>query len=308
MDNGNGNDLKSVDVEVLDTTFSVQYADIGPHDGPIAVFLHGSPATYKAFKKMFQPITERGVRMILPNMPGMGYTKIDDKGIFDFTSYQKAEILKAFIKALDIKRIETMVGYSLAGHIVARVAGDENFDILKSVTLLSGIGIRPHRLVRPLAVVKILGMFLYWTLRIPIIGSLIARLFKPIYGMLDLRGKTLESNCYSVYEGAKLNFEECHKDLLSISSRKLPILLFHSEDDPITEKEIAEENMEILGLTADDVIRYDNNGHSTQTFPESKLHRAVWFAKGGHRLQNSQTDVVSEQIPAMVFAVSKNIH
>ncbi|XP_070554116.1 uncharacterized protein [Ptychodera flava] len=309
MELGSDSDLKYSDVDVIGTKFSVAYCDIGPKDGPVAVFIHGSPATYRAFKKLFHPLTENGIRMIMPNFPGMGYTKLDDKGIYNFSSYQKAEIIKAFLRTIGIKRVDTLVGFSLGGHIVLRVCSDEKFDCVKSVTLLSSPGGSVHRLVRPLFMARIAGRLLYWLMHIPLIGYFVLHIFKYFYALLDLRGKTLESNIYSAYEGAQLDFELCQRDLISVSQRRLPVLMFHADDDPIVEKEIAKENMEILSISADDVIRYDRNGECTseKTFQDADLYRAVWFEKGGHRLHISWTDIVSNHIVSMISAVKSMI-
>ncbi|XP_070554177.1 haloalkane dehalogenase 1-like [Ptychodera flava] len=212
MELGADTDLKFVDIEVLGTSFSVAYADIGPQDGPVIVLVHGSPATYRTFRKMFHPLTESGFRMVMPNFPGMGYTEIDKKAIYNFSSAHKAEIVKAFIKAIDINSVETLVGFSSGGHVVARVVADKEFHpIVKSLTFLSVPGGKPYSLVRPVYLIKFLGNLFYRTLSIPIIGWLVTLLFMPVFRLVDLRAKTQKSKMYSVFEAAQLILNSAKK-------------------------------------------------------------------------------------------------
>ncbi|XP_006818296.1 haloalkane dehalogenase-like [Saccoglossus kowalevskii] len=136
--------LMQVELSVLDTTIVMVFADMGPPDGPVIICIHGSPATYRAYHTMFQPLTEAGMRLVIPNFPGMGYTNVDDKENFNFSPQHKAEVVKALIQKLKLERVEMIIGHSMGGHLAALVAATDNNNIIKSVCFLAGPGVTPH--------------------------------------------------------------------------------------------------------------------------------------------------------------------
>ncbi|XP_077994504.1 2-hydroxy-6-oxononadienedioate/2-hydroxy-6-oxononatrienedioate hydrolase-like [Glandiceps talaboti] len=305
------NSLKRIDVHVLETTFNVSYADIGPRDGPVIMCLHGSPATYRSYHTLFQPLTAAGLRLILPNLPGMGYTEVDDKGVFNFSPEHKVELIKGLTRELKLERIHMLLGHSLGSHLAGHVAAD--LDIIQSVGFLCGPGVTMHYTqgILPDYVhrwhMKCFSFLLNTAVKIPIIRDVVLTFVKVAYKQIGLMGKTPISNVHSICEASQMDFKQFHKDINQIAKRKLPVLFIYCEDDVFIRPDISHEVIQILGMGEENTIRYNQNGIrcNLQGVTDNKLHRVVVFEEGGHRPHWKWSKAVSEEIINMIRSLNK---
>ncbi|XP_002734550.1 uncharacterized protein LOC100371208 [Saccoglossus kowalevskii] len=296
-------DLKHIEVTSLGAVFDMVYADIGPRDGPVIIGVHGTPATYKTFFSLFEYFSKAGIRFIAVNMPGMGYTELDKGKTFDFSPTHKAEVVKAFIKAMKLQRVDILLGHSLASHTCSHIVHDPSMNMVKSVAFLSGAGLVPHRPLRPVPIIKYMSCLIYNLYQIPLLCILIGWLANWLYSLFGLRGRTVESNVYSMYEAFKIDFKLFNSHLSDITRRNFPLLMIYTMDDPIIDLHVSEGIVEKLQIPDSNIIKCNTQGVFNSQLTDDQLHRVVVFEGGHHRPQWKYPEIVCEQLKSMVLAL-----
>ncbi len=124
-------------------TVEVAYRDIGPKsDGPTLVLLHGSPLASRSFDPILPYLEGRGIRLIIPDLPGFGGSTHD---LTDYSIRSHARYLSALLDHLTIPRAH-LLGYSQGGGVAIEFAGlaPPRAD---SLILLSSIGVQELELL-----------------------------------------------------------------------------------------------------------------------------------------------------------------
>jgi haloalkane dehalogenase len=136
----------------LEGGLRMAYIDEGPRDGQIVLLLHGEPSWGYLYRKMVPELTAAGLRVIAPDMVGMGRS---DKPVqFDDYSYlQHVDWVTQFVDALDLTDVTAFV-QDWGSLIGLRVVGDMP-DRFARVVVANGrlpvlpAGIRPVTLPDP---------------------------------------------------------------------------------------------------------------------------------------------------------------
>jgi pimeloyl-ACP methyl ester carboxylesterase len=80
----------------------VFYRESGPSDAPIVLLLHGFPASSFQYRKLI-PLLATKYRVIAPDLPGFGFTKVPSERNYDYKFASFAKTIGAFLDALAIK-------------------------------------------------------------------------------------------------------------------------------------------------------------------------------------------------------------
>ena len=116
----------------------VHYRSHGPIDGDVVVFVHGSgpgASGHSNFKKNLDAFVAAGHRVIVPDLPGFGYSsKPDDR---DYTTEFFSTHLVGLLDALGIETF-ALIGNSLGGAISIRVALDHPDRVSKLILMAPG--------------------------------------------------------------------------------------------------------------------------------------------------------------------------
>lgn len=122
-----------------DTTFTTQGRDIhyivtGRNDLPTLFFIHGSPGSWNAFKDyMKDSLLLQKYRLVAIDRPGFGYSNFGDaEGL-----QPQCNQIEALIKSLDNKQPMTLIGHSLGGPVVVKLAAMQPA-WYKNLVVLSG--------------------------------------------------------------------------------------------------------------------------------------------------------------------------
>ncbi|WP_101756963.1 alpha/beta fold hydrolase [Oceanicoccus sp. KOV_DT_Chl] len=116
----------------------MHYQDLGPRDGVVAVFLHGSgsgASGHSNFKANYPVLVEQGYRVIVPDLLGYGYSaKPTD------VDYHLDLFVECIKQTLDVIGVEnfTLIGNSLGGAIALRFALDYPAQTEKLVLMAPG--------------------------------------------------------------------------------------------------------------------------------------------------------------------------
>ncbi|MGB8193397.1 MAG: alpha/beta hydrolase, partial [Chitinophagaceae bacterium] len=113
---------------------NIHYASSGNEDKPMLVFVHGTPGSWNAFIQYMQDkqLLER-FRILSVDRPGFGYS---DFGKVVNLSGQ-SHILNNWIKKIGTGRPVYLVGHSLGGPLIMKMAADEP-KLYKGLVVISG--------------------------------------------------------------------------------------------------------------------------------------------------------------------------
>ena len=101
----------------------IHHIDEGPKDGPVLLAMHGQPVWSYLYSKMIPFLTNAGIRVIAPDLPGYG--KSDKPAEREDYSYQKqVDWMTDWLIANDFKNL-TFFGQDWGGLIGLRMVANE---------------------------------------------------------------------------------------------------------------------------------------------------------------------------------------
>ncbi len=107
-------------VELKD--YKINYAEIGPDTAQMVVFFHGAPGSWTAFIKfMTDSDLADNFRIISVDRTGYGYSRF---GVAEPSLHKQAEAYKPILLLNKSKKLPILVGHSLGGPVIAKIAID----------------------------------------------------------------------------------------------------------------------------------------------------------------------------------------
>lgn len=128
-------------VAFVDKTISIgkhhlHYVETGNPDNPTLFFVHGSPGSWDAFKKyVTDSLLLSKYRMIAVDRPGFGYSDFGDAE--DLAT--QSRLLQQLISQTDNGQPVTLVGHSLGGPIIVKMATEKPHKFQQLVVLSGAI-------------------------------------------------------------------------------------------------------------------------------------------------------------------------
>jgi pimeloyl-ACP methyl ester carboxylesterase len=100
----------------------MHFAEIGADTLPLVVFVHGSPGSWNAFLSYFKDTSLlKAAHLMAVDRPGYGYSGF---GKFEGSAQHQAALLADVLQLNKNRRRPILVGHSLGGPIIARLAMD----------------------------------------------------------------------------------------------------------------------------------------------------------------------------------------
>jgi pimeloyl-ACP methyl ester carboxylesterase len=100
----------------------IHYAEIGPNSSPLVVFVHGSPGSWTAFIDFFKDSTlYKHAHLVSVDRLGFGKSGL---GKVEASMQKQAQAIADVIKVAAPNSRAILVGHSLGGPVIARVAMD----------------------------------------------------------------------------------------------------------------------------------------------------------------------------------------
>ena len=111
------------DIKTSDgTQMRIHHIDEGPKDGPVLLCMHGQPVWSYLYSRMIPYLTEAGIRVICPDLPGYG--KSDKPSMREDYSYQnQVDWMNAWLQANAFENL-TFFGQDWGGLIGLRMIAD----------------------------------------------------------------------------------------------------------------------------------------------------------------------------------------
>ena len=124
-----------------DEEISVAYRTLGEqHDGTPLVLLHGSPGDGASFGSLAEPLA-RGRRLIIPDMPGFGWSASRAP---DYSVEAHADYVLQLLDELELQSVDLLafsMGGGVAAHVAARAPGR-----VRSMAFVAAIGVQETEL------------------------------------------------------------------------------------------------------------------------------------------------------------------
>ncbi|MDC3144962.1 alpha/beta fold hydrolase, partial [SAR86 cluster bacterium] len=101
----------------------IHHIDEGPKDGPVLLAMHGQPVWSYLYSRMIPFLTDAGIRVIAPDLPGYG--KSDKPAEREDYSYQRqVDWMTDWLNVNDLKNL-TFFGQDWGGLIGLRMVANE---------------------------------------------------------------------------------------------------------------------------------------------------------------------------------------
>jgi pimeloyl-ACP methyl ester carboxylesterase len=107
---------------------NIFYREDGARDAPVVLLLHGFPTSSHMFRELIPLLADR-YRVIAPDLPGFGQTETPERGAFEYTFDNLAEVIEGFTEVLGLDRYAMYVfdygapvGYRMAMAHPERIA------------------------------------------------------------------------------------------------------------------------------------------------------------------------------------------
>ncbi|WKY07663.1 hypothetical protein Q1695_007263 [Nippostrongylus brasiliensis] len=151
------NDLYAVPVQFKNNRgetieLNAVYQDTMPDGGEKAVIvaLHGAPGSHADFKYLAPELKQHGIRMVMPNFPGHGFTPNDRR--VSCENDERNEFAQAILDSLENVTANNLyfIGHSRGGENALQMAtSPRNIKKVRGVVLLNSAGLRVHRGIEP---------------------------------------------------------------------------------------------------------------------------------------------------------------
>ena len=111
--------LSYIDSIITIDNYDIHYIETGQKDKPTLFFVHGSPGSWDAYKNYLKDsLLLKKHRMIAIDRPGFGYSNFGEPQNLG----TQAEIISKFINALKINSKIILVGHSMGGPVIVKMA------------------------------------------------------------------------------------------------------------------------------------------------------------------------------------------
>ena len=249
-----------------------------PANGDVFLLLHGSPGSRRDFDVLVPALARHG-RVLVPDLPGFGDSERD---IPDYSIRADALALEDWLDSLGDPRVH-VIGFSMGGGPALHLA-DDRPDLVRSVTLLSSIGVQEFELLGDYGLNHVLHATQYATLRA-------LRDFFPHFGALD--------HAFFGVEYARNFLDSDQRPLRGILSRlEMPLQILHGTEDFLVPFAAAREHERIVPQS--ELVPLEGSNHFILwTDTGEVVDRLVTFAA---RADDGEARTRAEAEPSRVLA------
>lgn len=114
---------------------TIHYVVTGNDTLPTLVFIHGSPGSWDAFKRYLEDSAlQQHYRMISIDRPGFGYSDFGDA----INLSQQSSLISAVLKHIQIGKPMCLVGHSLGGPLIMKLAANNPSLPITNLVMLAG--------------------------------------------------------------------------------------------------------------------------------------------------------------------------
>lgn len=118
----------------INQAHQIHYIETGDKTKPTLFFIHGSPGSWDAYKTYLSDIDlQKKYRLIAIDRPGFGYSNFGEAENLEI----QANLILAFIQSKNNQQPITLVGHSMGGPVIVKLA-TQNPTLFKNLVILAG--------------------------------------------------------------------------------------------------------------------------------------------------------------------------
>ncbi|KAI1305774.1 hypothetical protein HDE_01133 [Halotydeus destructor] len=286
--------------------FKVDYVDIGSNSKqPVVLALHGAPGSHEDYRPLIDHLSQSGVRMIVPNLPGYEAT-VNSKGLFRQTAEERTEYVKDFLKAVNVKDIDMVVAHSSATYPAVRLREDKvNFKV-KSLTLLNCPGHERMNVLKPAWFIDNYAKFYMNPSGRKIVRALAPFFLKFQTSSVETNMDNLEERMLSTTVMMNSGNHTLPGQLRQLRKENVPLLFVFSDNDRLIQKKMFYDMCEILEAKGDHIRRYDSDGKLLKDWKDESTFKVMSFESGGHYCFLKYAEEVNDAIGKLLAQVTSS--
>ncbi|CAJ0603120.1 unnamed protein product [Cylicocyclus nassatus] len=265
--------------------------------------IHGAPGSHKDFKYVMPFVREKGIRFIAVNMPGFGLTPDDPRLKYD--NVERDDFVHQLLATLGISSRVVMMGHSRGSENAIKVAA-RNTDKVCGLVLLNPTGLRPHKGIRPLWVIK-LFMWFYSLGPIAemILNPVVKFLTNNVFGYRIDTGRRAAMCTQTV---CNLEFASLLPSINTINEAKnVRVLVAYSGKDKLIETGVSQElansfhdRKELTCKDRTNEAEKESIKRLRNLFSIGTKAVSINFEEDGHFLQRDRASFIAESIEALL--------
>ena len=234
--------------------------------GPVFLAVHGLPGDRRDTRHLAERLVQRGCRVIRLELPGFGASSFGPDRPMSLR--ERGLIVAQCADLLELERV-IWLGHSMGGGLVAEAARLRPAQT-QALCLLASLGPRPHFHAPSLAALGAL-------MRVRALRPALIALLRPVLTRQGFAAKRLSDQAITrtMLDVAQIDFER-HVD--NLRAVRAPTLVAWAEDDALVPPDISRE---LAALAA----------------PGPRCA----FAQGGHNLQKTQAQALTELLLRLAF-------
>ncbi|XP_076472171.1 uncharacterized protein LOC143301632 [Babylonia areolata] len=282
--------------------FDTAYLDSMPDSSvnpamPLVVSLHNTPGSNHDLTPVLQAFAKSGCRVLAPAFPGTGHTEgilAAYSDVFSHSTSEKAEFVRDFLAALDVKKVDLLIGHGSGCYPAMRLtAGKDTSTLFKSTAFLSPW---PHCSFKGTSQKNLL-ILLHDMWERPFYRPMARALSRLVTNTPNTTALERMAMVYTLYN---LNFEEVGGFGLALDTQKFPRVMFFAEDDSFVDAQLSYQLAEMIGIGSDCTHRFTGQLERDKMdhFPSCLV-----FDKGGQHVHSQQSGVIT----AVLFNLLKSV-
>lgn len=265
---------------------------------PVAVALHGAPGLYGDFASLTSHLHANGVRVVIPKLPDFSVYK---PGIFRQSAEEKAELIKDFLKEINLTKIDMLICHSGSVYPALRLCVEKDLPEIRSLAMLNPGAFSIVRAITPYKILRFivqLSEFPVGLKFLEFVGTYLLKIVRVRVRLDNFMDPLLSATtmCHSDFPKAKGHFE-------IIKSQKTPIFFAFGEDDKLIDGPKSYDTAYLLGATDEDVFHYDQNGKLDHLGVETPFLKVMAFKEGSHYVFWKHPEIINEAITSFLFKV-----
>ncbi|EDV19611.1 uncharacterized protein TRIADDRAFT_61960 [Trichoplax adhaerens] len=277
--------------------FKASYTDENPTGSRIIIAMHGCPGNHYDFRYLAPPLVQKGFRVIRINLPGFGETEKPDD--LQYNPMNLVHFVVNFLSSLNIDKVDMAIAHSFSCTVISNLLVTHP-NLVLSLGLISGPGLRPHHSISPFSVVKLLSYLLHfcWLTKV-IIGMILPYFYRMLGFKVSRFVKGEIEHTQDIV--ASLDFALHTKNLQCIRDRNAPVILAYGKNDALIENAIFSGIGQTLGLKTMKELAEISDGQVVENDAvlyelRTRQSRQIVFRNGGHYVQKFHAKYIAEMI------------
>ncbi|XP_064480342.1 uncharacterized protein LOC135393924 isoform X2 [Ornithodoros turicata] len=268
-------------------------------DQPTVLLLHGAPGSYRDFPELIPYLDKHGANIISPRWPDLQLSY--RTGTFWHSAEEKTHLLKDFLKAIKVDKIDLVIAHSSAIYPSLNLLTKEDMPNAKALALLAPAGHQTVRAIKPLPLMR--AFAIHYTN--PKYQNFMRRLGVGIMKFTRSPIKpNMEDAIMSLQTMIFSDYEQAGDKIKQIADSKLPMLIAFSESDRAINPYIISNMVRHIGTPDKDLWLYDGDGNLVREGAKEDSKKVLLFKKGGHYLFKRHPEVINPAILQLLHKVS----